>query len=557
LPVLSTAGAGLGALNWLPDRDQIVRRVPLVLALGDKIVPSFAIETVRVMQEASTIVVRSSNASGQSAFGAHTGVNAIKVGDLEIPTDSQAEIRVHYTRTEPRRFVSAWKVLAGAVDRSDIEGRVIVVGVSAAGLVDQRATPVDPSVAGVEIHAQVLEQMIAGAWLARPDWSAGAELLLTVFLALALGVALPRATALSGAIGVSSVIAVLGWASWHQFSSRGMLLDPILPGLSLAFTYGSGVVWLFREEQRRRRLVREAFGRYVSPAVVARLAEDPARLVLGGESRVLTIMFCDVRGFTSIAERLDPQGLTQFMNEYLTPMTDTVLAHRGTIDKYIGDAVMAFWNAPLDDPDHAYHAARTALAMVPVLESLNQRWRQRAEARGESHQDVKFGIGLATGECCVGNLGSSHRFDYSVLGNYVNLASRLEAATKFYQTDILAAEATRDLSPNYAWLEVDTLRVKGKIEVARVYALAGDDRERQSTAFAALAEVHGRMLAAYRTGSFASALALAGEASGLAPPRLHDLYRFYERRCDLLVKSRPTDWTPITDLNKATMPNET
>ncbi|HEY6254410.1 MAG TPA: adenylate/guanylate cyclase domain-containing protein, partial [Xanthobacteraceae bacterium] len=336
LPILSAKGAGLGALNWLPDRDQVVRRVPLVLALGDTIVPSFAVETVRVLQDASTIVVRSSNASGQSAFGVHSGVNTIKVGELEIPTDARAEMRVRYTPTEPGRFVPAWKVLAGAVERSDIAGRVIVLGVSAAGLADQRATPVNASVAGAEIHAQVLEQVIAGTWLARPDWSRGAELLLTVILALLVAVALPRVTALASAAGAGLVVAALGWGSWHAFATEGMLLDPVLPGLSVVFTYGSGVVWLYRDEQRRRRLVREAFGRYVSPAVVARLAEDPSKLVLGGESRVLTIMFCDVRGFTSIAERLDPQGLTRFMNEYLTPMTDTVLAHGGTIDKYIG-----------------------------------------------------------------------------------------------------------------------------------------------------------------------------------------------------------------------------
>jgi adenylate cyclase len=242
------------------------------------------------------------------------------------------------------------------------------------------------------------------------------------------------------------------------------------------------------------------------------------------------------------------------MNEYLTPMTDTVLAHGGTIDKYIGDAVMAFWNAPLDDAEHARHAARAALAMVPELDQLNRRWRQRAHARGETHQDVKFGIGLATGECCVGNFGSIHRFDYSVLGDHVNLASRLEAATKFYQADILAAQETRDLSPDLAWLEVDALRVKGKNEVARIFALAGDERERASAVFAALSDIHGRMLAAYRGGSFASATALAGQARDLAAPRLHDLYRFYERRCDFLQKTRPADWAPITDLNKATMP---
>jgi adenylate cyclase len=550
LPILSAASVGLGALNWLPDRDQIVRRVPLLLALGDKIVPSLSAEALRAVQGASTIVVRSSNASGQVAFGAHTGVNTIKIGDLEVPADPQGELHVRYTRSEPRRFIPAWKLLAGTVERDDIQDRIVVLGTSAVGLRDQRSTPVDASVAGVEIHAQVLEQILAGAWLVRPDWSGGAELLLSIGLALAFGMLLPFVSALSGAIGAAAAIGLVIWSSWHAFTARGLLLDPILPGLSVSITYVLCVVWLYRAEQRQRKFVREAFGRYVSPVVVERLAENPLKLVLGGETRILTIMFCDVRGFTSIAERLDAQSLTQFMNEYLTPMTDTVLAHGGTIDKYIGDAVMAFWNAPLDDPDHADHAARAALAMVQELAALNERWRGRGNERGEEHHDVKFGIGLATGDCCVGNFGSIHRFDYSVIGDHVNLASRLEGATKHYQTDILACEATRDLSPGLPWLEVDNVRIKGKTQTTRVFTLAGGDIDPASAGFAALADRHRRVLAAYRHGDFAAASELARDACGVAPPSLRGLYGFYERRCRDLARAQPDGWTPITDLQE-------
>ncbi len=550
LPALGRASAGIGALNSLADRDQIVRRVPLLLSLGDKVAAGLALEALRVAQGASTIVVRASNASGQSAFGAHSGVNTIKVGDLEIPTDAQAELRVRYTRTEPRRFIPAWRVLAGTVRPEEVRDRIVLIGTSAPGLRDQRATPVDASVAGVEIQAQVIEQVLSGAWLVRPDWSGGAELLLAAALALCVGLALPRVTAATGAVAAGGVIVALGWTSWHQFSANGFLLDPVLPGLSVALTYGSGVVWLYREEQWRRRQVREAFGRYVSPAIVARLAEDPGKLVLGGEIRDLTIMFCDVRGFTSIAERFDAQGLTQFMNEYLTTMTDAVLANGGTIDKYIGDAVMAFWNAPLDDPDHGRHAARAALAMVDALDALNARLRSRAQARGEPHRDVKFGVGLATGDCCVGNFGSIHRFDYSVMGDHVNLASRLEGATKFYQTDILAAQATRDLAPDFAWLEIDALRVKGKSDIVRVYALAGDQAACRSAPFGALAKTHEMMIQSYRGGEFAAAAALAQDLRGVAGERLRDLYGGFERRCRLLDQSRPDGWTPITELTE-------
>jgi adenylate cyclase len=544
LPVLSEAAAGVGALNWLPDHDQVVRRVPLLLALRQQTVAGLALETLRVAQGASTIIVRSSNASGHSAFGAQLGVNAVRVGDIEIPTDPQGEIRVRYSHSEPRRFIPAWQLLAGAVERADVQNRIILIGTSAAGLGDRRATPVDASVAGTEIEAQVIEQLISGDLLVRPDWLPGAELLAAVLLSLALGIALPRLATATGSIGSAAAIGAMGWGSWSAFSTHGLLVDPIIPGVSLALTYLTCVVWLYWNEQRQRRFVREAFGRYVSPVVVARLAEDPTKLVLGGETRKLTVMFCDIRGFTSLSERLDAQGLARFVNEYLTAMTDVVLAHGGTIDKYVGDAIMAFWNAPLDDPAHADHAARTALAMARELARLNTQWRLTgADGRRAPQDDVRFGIGLA-------NFGSLQRFDYSVLGDHVNLASRLEGATKFYQTDVLASEATRDLAPGLAWLEVDQVRVKGKTEIARIFMLIGDEAARQSTDYAILAQVHDKMLAAYRAGDLDLAAAMAMKARAAVGPRHQNFYDGFARRCASLAQSRPADWSPITILDE-------
>jgi len=549
LPPLSSASAGLGALNWLPDRDHIVRRVPLILGLGEQIVPGLAVEALRLVQGASTLIVRSSNAMGQTAFGARTGVNMIKVGDYEIPTDAQGALRVNFTRSEPRRFIPAWKLLTGDVDPRDIQQRIIVLGISAAGLHDEQSTPVDSRVAGSEIHAQVLEQIIAGAWLRRPDWAPGVELLLAIALAFGIGALLPYSGALPGALVALAAVGLMALSSKHQFVANGVLVDPILPTVATSITYVFCLIWLYRTERRRRKFVREAFGHYVSAAVIERLAEDPAKLILGGETRVLTIMFCDVRGFTSLSERLDPQSLTQLMNEYLTAMTDAIIAHGGTIDKYIGDAIMAFWNAPLDEPKHASQAARAALAMIRELEIFNDRYRERALARGEKHADVKFGIGFVTGECCVGNFGSIHRFHYSALGDRVNLASRLEGATKLYQTNILASEATRQMAPELAWLEVDSVRVLGKTKAERVFTLAGAEAAAASGEFAALTAVHQRMLIAYRAGDFAAAASLANEAHNAAPPSLRGLYDFFEQRYYSLEQSCPGDWLPITNLD--------
>jgi adenylate cyclase len=239
-------------------------------------------------------------------------------------------------------------------------------------------------------------------------------------------------------------------------------------------------------------------------------------------------MFCDMRGFTPISERYDVQRLTHFMNDYFTPLTDAILANQGTVDKYIGDALMAFWNAPYDIADHARYAARASLQMVAELEKLNDNWRLDAETRGEPYHEVKFGIGLASGECCVGNLGSTRRFDYSVLGDTVNLASRLEGITATYGIDIVASEATRDLSADFAWLELDPVRVKGKAQHTRIFYLAGDDTEARGSAFAELIKHHDQMLQAYRQGEIGSAASLAGQARKIASPRHRGLYEFYE-----------------------------
>jgi adenylate cyclase len=297
--------------------------------------------------------------------------------------------------------------------------------------------------------------------------------------------------------------------------------------------------------------VRQAFGRYVSPAVVHQLAENPERLILGGEDRELTVLFCDLRSFTTLSESFNAQGLTRFLNEYLSPLTDAAIERYGTIDKYIGDAIMAFWNAPLDDPDHAKNAALAALAMRAELAKLNDRWQARATAEGKTFPVVRFGVGLNTGECCVGNLGSTLKFNYSCIGDNVNVASRLEGATKFFGIDIAANGATRDEAPELAWLEIDQVLVKGKTVPIVVYALVGDEVTAASQAFKALEATNAAMLTAFRERAFDKALALAEEAGAQAPAPIAGLYAFQRDRIGELLAAPPgDDWSPVLKLEE-------
>ena len=538
LPGLASAAKGVGAFNWLPDRDQVVRKVPLFLASGGRVYPGLAMEALRVAQGASTYVVKSSNASGQTAFGAKTGINTVKSGEYQIATGPNGDVRVHFSPHDPHRFLPAWKLLAGELDNAEIKGRIILVGISAAGLLDQRATPINASVPGVEVHAQLIEFVMEGAQLVRPDWAPALELFLAIVLAIALVFALPLASPLFGAALGAVCVVLLVEASWWAFTRQGVLIDPLFPAVSAGVAYLSGVVMLFRAERATKNMVRNAMGRFVPPAIVARLAESPEKLVLGGESRELTLMFCDLRDFTALSEGLDAEGIIRFMNDYLTPMTDAIYAQGGTVDKYMGDAIMAFWNAPLDDAAHAAHAATAALTMLRELDAFNQR-REAAHTEGEApFVQARFGIGLNTGLCAVGNLGSTQRFDYSAIGDPVNVASRLEGTTKFYGVPVIAAEVTRNAAPDFAWLELDRVRVKGRGGATRIFALIGDVAFAASSDFRAWREVHNAMLADYRERRFDEAQALAAKSSALALAAWRDSYTVYFSYFEQL-KARP------------------
>jgi adenylate cyclase len=546
LPLLANGAAGIGFVNWQADADRVVRRVPLLIVVNGQIQPSFAVECLRVAQGASTYLIKSADADG-SSLGQGAGVAAIKVGDLIVPTEPAGDIRAYFAASDPSLSVPAWRVFEPGDDLSELAGKIVVVGASASLLSDVVATPLNPSTPGVEAQAQLIEQILDGDALLRPDWAPGAEVAATTVLSLALVVATPLLSALWSAVLGALAVACMAGGSWLAFTHYGWLLDPITPSLSSGAVFLAGVLALYSHKRRQLNETRSHFGRFVSPAVVARLAERPEAVQLGGLQRTLTLMFCDIRGFTTLSEGLAAVELTHFLNEYLTPMTDAVLQEMGTVDKYMGDAIMAFWNAPLDDADHAAHAVRAALTMRKTLAALNRRWASQAAEAGHAFRQVKFGVGLNTGECCVGNLGSTRRFDYSAIGDEVNVASRLEGASKVLGVDIVASDLTRADAPDFAWLEVDWLLLKGKTRSTPVYALAGDAAIAASEPFHELARRHDEILAAYRGGDFVAAGRMALAAAALAPAEIQGLYtNYYQERFAFLATSElGPSWEPV------------
>ena len=484
LPELAAAAAGEGAVNWLPARDQIVRSVPLLVSVGDILAPTLALEALRTGLGETTAFVRASGGSRVPAFGRETGVETVRIGATVLPTASDGQLWLHFARADRRRYISAHTVLEGTFAPDDIRGRHILIGASATGLLDLRATPLASSVPGVEIHAQAIEQMLSGAHLTRPAFATGAEIVALLLAGLLVSAAIHKAGAVAAAgIGAGAVAAVTA-ASWSAFSQSGYLLDPVYPAITLLAVYLTGSLLSYIRTETDRARVKRAFGHYVAAPLLEQLAQDPSRLKLGGETRDVTLLFADVRGFSRLSEGMDAETLIRFVNRLFTPLSEIILAHRGTIDKFMGDAVMAFWNAPVADPEHAAAACRAALAMQHEVARLNREQAARHAAEGTPHTPIRIGIGLNTGACCVGNVGSPERFDYSVLGDAVNVASRIESATKGYGVPILAGETTARAASRFAFVEIEAAaHLTGKDRTERLFALAGDERLAQSAEF--------------------------------------------------------------------------
>ncbi|QEX16917.1 hypothetical protein FRZ44_22120 [Hypericibacter terrae] len=673
LPVLRDAAAGRGIFSLPPENDGVVRRVPAAVRIGgNQPYPSLAIDLLRVATGTKSPIVLESD---------YAGIAAVIVAGVRIPTDRNGQIWIRYGPHDPERFISAADLLAGRADLNRVAGRLILIGSSALALQDVHSTPLGYKMPGTEIMAQLIETVIKQTTLQRPYIAIGIEAAVVAVAGILLIVLVPSLGARwTIAVPVLVATAMTG-SSWYLFSHNNYLLDATYPTAATLALYLVLVYFGQVAEERRRKAVSRNFAQYLSPVVVERLAKDPNPPKLGGEQRDMTVVFVDIAGFTTLSERFkgDPEGLTHLINRFLTTMSESVLEQEGTIDKYIGDAMMAFWNAPVDLPDHAARGCAAALAMVDGLNRLNAelaaesqpikgsgapaaggvapavtrieqlesdahsgiaqaqyqlakayrdgagvkqsvemalRWLRAAADQGDAraqrnlglryvrgngvpqddrealfwlslaqlHLDtvaddraavqyrlsspdveavqarvaawkpapigsrairMEMGIGLNTGLCLAGNLGSKFRFNYSVMGDPVNLASRLEAQTRTYGVDVIVSESTRDAAPDYAFLELDLIAVKGKTEAVRIFALLGTGADAQTEQFRQLTETHARFLTAYRAQRWGE----ARELLRACRPRwdgLGELYDLYARRITMFEDNPPgTDWNGV------------
>ncbi len=531
LPELTERATAMGYFSFPPTPDNIIRTFPLVSMQGDRLYPALSIETLRIAQQEGSFILRSAGTDAGSAF------TDLRVGALDVPLSADGEIWIYYSGLPNMPVISAADLFdpakAGALT-GQIQGRILLVGTSAVGLRDIVATPVDPAMAGVKVHAEIIDQIASGVFLERPDWMIGAERTAAITVGLILLVVLATATPALSVVTGFLLAAIIGGGSWLAFSRALTLFDPLLPLAALGSVLLTALPLLLMLTHREKRFVRESFGRYLSPTLVERLSENPEGLTLGGEDRELTILFSDIRGFTTLSEKLTPTELTGLLNNFLTPMTDVLLKREATIDKYIGDAVMAFWNAPLDITDHPQKACLAALDMVSALQRLNR----------ENGMGLKIGIGLNTGMACVGNLGSDQRFSYSCLGDSVNLASRVEGMTKLYEVSILVTEEVRARTTGLLFAEVDRVRVVGRQAPVTLFALLGvSDGDVEE--HAGLLDRHNALITAWQAGDFAAARALLQGLLARPDNALSGTHALYAERLAGLPEAAPDGWDGV------------
>lgn len=538
VPVIEKVAAGRGLFSIRKERDGFIRRVPMIMRAQGNIMPSLSLEILRVVTGTPTLLVRTDK----------TGIRAIRIKGVEIPTDKNGQFWVHYARRDPSIYVSAADVLDNSVSPSRFAGKLVLVGTSAAGLNDIKTTPVSATMPGVEIHAQVLESVLSGAVISQPNYALGVELLAALIIGLLVIIFTPNLGPVRLVLAGATFAAILVGTSWFFYVQYRYLIDFTYPLLSTTAVYLTLIFASFVREQRQRVQIRGQFAQYMSPVLVEQLAQSPEKLVLGGEERVMTIMFSDVRGFTTISEsyKHDPQGLIALMNRFLTPLTDVIIERKGYIDKYMGDAIMAFWNAPLDDAEHEVNACEAAIRMLEQIDVVNKEREQEATDGGHVYIPLNVGIGLNTGIGVVGNMGSDLKKNYSVLGDSVNLASRLEGQSKEYGFPIIVGSRTAlAAKEKFAILELDFIMVKGKTEPEVIYAIAGREDVMHSAAFQRLRNITIEMLSCYRGRDWQGALdAIERGRKSEDADTLEKLFRLYEARIkDFQLNPPPENWT--------------
>jgi adenylate cyclase len=501
LPEITEKAAGDGYFNMIPDPDGAMRWLPMSIMFGGEFFAPLSLVTVSHYRDRAPLAITLSR----------WGVEGIRLGRQEIPVDRYGRVLINFLG--PAGLIptySAAAVLDGNLPADALKNKIVLVGATAVGVYDLRVTPFSGTFPGVEIQATVMDNILRDDFICTPAMALGLMLLILVALAILLGLVLPRLSAGFSFLFTLCVIAGYVSINYYLFSRHGLQLELFYPQALIVLVFLGVTSHRFLAEEVERKRIRKAFESYVAPTVVQEMLKHPEQLRLGGERREITVLFSDIRGFTTMSEQLAPEALVKLLHDFLNPMSNIIINHGGTIDKYMGDAIMALFGAPLAQPDHPRRACRAALEMVACLADLNQEW----VAQGLS--PLRVGVGVNTGPVAVGNMGSDRLFDYTAIGDNVNLGSRLEGLNKYYGTNILISQTTAEALDNgFILRDLDLVKVKGKAQAARIYELLAEGEP--DPELARYLEIYHRALALYREGRFAESLSAFGQALVVRP----------------------------------------
>ena len=507
---------GSGFFSIRPDRDGNLRRAPIIAVFNDKVYPSLALETARLYLFEDNLTLHT------ATIGQVKTVTHIGLGKKKIPTDAQGKILIPFLGKRGHfEYISANEILTSEKDYESIENAIVLIGTSAQGLSDLRPTPLQASFPGVEIQANILHGILNPEIIAySPDWTDGATISWLVVLCLIMIFLYPLLQPLQLVLSGLTLLLISFSLNYWLWVSQQINLPVILSLLLIMAISSVFVIYDLFVESKGRAKIQNMFGQYVPKDHINKLIDNPKQISVDGEKREMTVLFSDLRNFTELSEPLSTQELKSFLNQYLTPITKIIFDHQGTIDKYVGDMVMAFWGAPIEDKHHAENAVKSALEMQQKIDHMQSSF----NAMGLNN--IEAGIGIHTGEMNVGDMGSDYRRAYTVLGDSVNLGSRLESLTKFYDVKILVSEETKSHCPNIIFRYIDFVRVKGKKQAIKVYEplfLQSDSSE----ANIPWLDKHEASISAYLEGDWDKAIQLFKQ---LKQQTKHNLYSIYLKR---------------------------
>jgi adenylate cyclase len=526
---ITQATAGDGYFNMIPDPDGAVRWLPMAVLYGGEFFAPLSLVTLSHYHGRAPMAITLSR----------WGVEEIRLGRQTVPVDRYGRLYINYLGPEGIiPTYSAAAVLNGSLPEGALKDKIVLVGATAVGIYDLRVTPFSGNFPGVEVQATIMDNLLQGNFIRTPPFGLVIMLLILVGLAVLLGLTLPRFSAAWAFIFTLIVIEGYIGINYYLFSRQGLQLELFYPLGLVVLVYLGVTMQRFLAEERERERIRKTFESYVAPTVVQEMLKHPEQLRLGGERRDITVLFTDIRGFTTMSENLDPEALVKLLHDFLNPMSNIIINLGGTIDKYMGDAIMALFGAPLVQPDHPQLACRAALEMVASLEAMNRDWAE------QGRPPLRVGVGVNSGPVAVGNMGSDRLFDYTAIGDNVNLASRLEGLNKYYGTNILISETTaQGLKNGFILRDMDLVQVKGKAQAARIYELLGEGQP--DPELARFLELYHRALTLYREGHFADSLTVLAQTLELRPgdptcQRYLSLAKKYQET------PPPPDWEPVT-----------